>query len=144
MTQAASTPSSSRLLDQIRDGKITPIGWGCGQLFQLRRFIHDFEVQFTLHTRPPAPEVDSVKVYEPSVLASIDPARHVLVVYTIDFMDEVLRHCKPYPALRWLPFNAAELGVVPRLRQLRAAADTFCSQGVSYGSVSQLLDEFGY
>jgi hypothetical protein len=78
------------------------------------------------------------------VLHSINHAQHVLVIYTIDFIDEVLSQCRKYPNLHCLPFNAAELGVATRLRQLRAAADAFCPQGVSYASTTHLLEEFGY
>lgn len=142
-----STPyilATAPLLELIHTKELTPIGWGCGQLFQLRRFIHDFDVAFTIHTCPPTREIESVPVYDPSVLNGLDHARHILIIYTIDFFDEALRHSKLYPALPWLPFNAAELGVAPRLRQLRAAADAFCPQGVSYGSAMQLHNELGY
>lgn len=144
MTLKNQTISTYPVIERIRAKELTPIGWGCGQLFQLRSFIHDFDVAFTIHTCPPSRVVDEVQVCNPSVLNGLDHARYMLVVYTVDYFDEALRYCKLYPKLLWLPFNAAELGVAPRLHKLKAAADALYPQGVSYGSVIQLHNELGY
>lgn len=135
---------SLALLDKIHSGEITPIGWGCGQIFKLRHFIHKFEVNFTIHTHPPTLEMDHVPVKDPSALERLDHSKHILIIYTIDYIDEVLRYCKPYPLLLTIPFNAAELGVSARLRELRIASEVLCEHGVSYGTVSQLHRELGY
>jgi hypothetical protein len=135
---------STPLLDQIHSGQKIPIGWGCGKLFQLRHFIHDFEVAFTIHSQMQGIEIDSVSVKAPTILNTLDQSKYILIIYTIDFLDHVFHHCKLYPNLTYLPFNAAELGVAAKIQKLRAAADLFYPIGVSYGSISQYTDELGY
>ncbi|MBS7805554.1 hypothetical protein KIH24_13355 [Rhizobiales bacterium TNE-4] len=132
------------LLMRIRDGELTPIGWGCGELFRLRRYIHDFDPIFTIHTSTNGIKIDDVDVFEPSILNSIDHKKYIIIFYTIDFLADALRYCADFPNLLKVPFNAAELGVAPHLKRLALASNILHPHGVSYSSTSQLLNELGY
>lgn len=131
------------LLNKILSGELMPIGWGNGEIFKLRKFIHDFEVEFTIHTNPQDTEGGAVNIYSPDILKKLDLSKYILIAYTVDYIDEIIRYCKIYPELIVLPFNAGELGVAKNLAYLKKAYETFCDKGVSYGSLSNYMIDLG-
>ena len=123
------------LLEKIQTGVLKPIGWGTGQMLKYRRHIHDFDLLFTIDTRPDIGERHGVRVELPSILENLDHPQYVLIIYSVEFLDEAQAYCQQFPGLLCLPFNAAELGTKARLDGLRAAHDTFVHHGVSYMNI---------
>ena len=144
-TNKSTQLASLNILEMIESGVVTPIGWGCGEIFRLRRYIHDFEVAFTIHSNPDSLEVGNFKdIRHPDTLSSLDHSKYILIIYSINFIRTIYQECSKYENLMILPFNSSALGVEDRIRELKYAHSILPTFGTSYHGISDLHSELGY
>ncbi len=128
------------ILEKIANKELTPIGWGIGLMFKQRKAVHDFDVAFTIHTRPNRKSFNGIPIFQPSVLESIDRRSHVLIVYTVDYLNFVYDHCKKYDDLLVLPFNDYQLGIKKKLKNTTKNNLPFQNWGVFYENFNEVED----
>ena len=128
------------ILEKITSKELTPIGWGIGLMFNKRTGIHDFNVAFTIHTNPDKKSIKGTPVLPPKILETIDRRKHILIAYTIDYLDFIYDHCKKYDDLLVLPFNDHRLGVKKNLRKINKNNYPFQNWGVLFENFREIED----
>lgn len=128
------------ILEKISSMELIPIGWGTGLMFKQRRGVHNFDVAFTIHTSPGQKSLNGTPIFQPQILETIDRPSHVLIAYTIDYLDFIYDHCKKFDDLLVLPFNDHRLGIKEKLKKITQRNHPFQSWGVFYENFREIED----
>ena len=120
------------LLEKIKSGELTAIGWGTGEMFKYRKYIHDFDLLFTIDDRKKTDYINDVKIETPDILEKINQQKHILIAYSVEYLETIYTYCKKYEELIVLPFNSHEFNILNNLKNLEAARNTYIHHGISY------------
>jgi hypothetical protein len=100
------------LISKIQKREITAVGWGSGELFSAcNSLVHNFPISFTINTnlKLTGEYISGVEIKLPSALHELDLAKTVLIIYSIEYRDNILEFCKSFPTLKILDYNSEEL-----------------------------------
>jgi hypothetical protein len=106
--------NKNNLIEKILNREVIAVGWGSGELFSAcRSLIHNFPIDFTINTNPQLTDSfkSGVRVKLPVALNDLDLSKTVLIIYSIEYRDQILEFCKSFPSLRVLDYNSKELTI---------------------------------
>lgn len=101
-------------------------------MFKYRKYIHDFDLSFTIDDRKKTDYINDVKIETPDILEKINQQKHILIAYSVEYLETIYTYCKKYEELIVLPFNSHEFNILNNLKNLEAARNTYIHHGISY------------
>lgn len=134
---------SSRLLDEVRNGKRKAYAWGVGYFFDACSFLHGIPLHAGVHTSNEliGTHQHGLRIVAPDELLKLDPETSLVIGYSSQFRDQITQFCRKAPQLPVIFYDDPALLNRKRIQEIISSLRLAAESGVLKAADLRLLNQ---